>query len=143
MVGVIGMRLNEGNIKINGDVPPTGIMVDLKVDDFAKTTQEGVATIKFSYAIVYAPKSAIVELFGEALIAEEAGELEKLLKHWKEKKKLDDNSAEIILNAINGYVGLNALFILRAFNLPPHIAPPPIFAESAKTESAKKEKKKK
>ncbi|VVC01326.1 Uncharacterised protein [uncultured archaeon] len=139
MVGVIGMRLNEGNIKINGDTPPTGIVVDLKVNDFAKTNQEGVATIKFSYVIIYSPNSALVQFFGEALVAEEASELEKLLKHWKEKNKHDDDSAEIILNAINAFVGLNALFVLRAFNLPPHIAPPPIFASSGK-EKAKKKK---
>ena len=136
MIGVVGIKLNEGSVKIKEDVPPQGITVDLRIDKISKTDDPGLANISFSYDVNYVPKTGVIKLGGEALLNGEASVIEKMVKNWKKKKKLDEETAAIILNAINPYVSYNALLIMRVFNLPPHIAPPPI-------EIAKKEKRSK
>ena len=126
MIGVVGIKLNEGSVKIKEDVPPQGITVDLKINNISKTEEPGLANIGFSYDVTYLPKTGVIKISGEALLNGEADVIDKIVKNWKKKKKLDEETAATILNAINPYVSYNALLIMRVFNLPPHIAPPPI-----------------
>lgn len=127
MIGVIGIKLNEGNVKVKEDVPPQGITIDLKVTKIsAMKEQPGLANVKFSYMVSYTPNTAVLKMEGEALITDEPGNVDKIIKSWKKSHKLDEETGAAILNAINPYVSYNSLLILRVFNLPPHIAPPPI-----------------
>ncbi|MFH1221811.1 MAG: hypothetical protein V1492_01865 [Candidatus Micrarchaeota archaeon] len=126
MIGIVGIRLNEGEIKIKEDSPPKEITIDLKLDKISKTEDPAVADVKFIYSIIYAPNSALVQLGGEVLVSDAPDAIDKLVKSWKEKHRIEEEPATIIMNTINSYVSLNALFILRVFNLPPHISPPAI-----------------
>jgi len=127
MIGVIGIKLNEGNVKVKEDVPPQGITIDLKVTKIsAMKEQPGLANVKFSYMVSYTPNTAVLRMEGEALITDEAANIDKIIKSWKKSHKLDEETGAAILNSINPYVSYNSLLILRVFNLPPHIAPPPI-----------------
>ncbi|MFH1222240.1 MAG: hypothetical protein V1492_04095 [Candidatus Micrarchaeota archaeon] len=129
MVSIIGIRLNEGNVKIKEDVPPKGVGIDLKINKIIKAEQPNAGLAKFTYMITYLPNTAVVKLDGEALFTDTPEIIDKLVKSWKEKQKIDEDAAIAIMNAVNPYVSYNAMFILRVFNLPPHIAPPPIVAK--------------
>ncbi len=127
MMGIIGIKLNEGNIKIKEDIPPQGITIDLKITKISNMKdQPGLASVKFSYLVSYTPNTASLKLEGEALITDEPERIDKMIKSWKQNKKLDEETGAALLNAVNPYVSYNSLLILRVFNLPPHIAPPPI-----------------
>jgi len=127
MIGVIGIKLNEGNVKVKEDVPPQGITIDLKVTKIsAMKEQPGLANVKFSYMVSYTPNTAVLKMDGEALITDEPNVIDNMIKSWKKNHKMDEETGAAILNAINPYVSYNSLLILRVFNLPPHIAPPPI-----------------
>ncbi|MEM4358954.1 MAG: hypothetical protein QXT45_00280 [Candidatus Bilamarchaeaceae archaeon] len=127
MIGLIGIKLNEGTVKIKEDVPPKGITIDLKIDKITRAKEQlGVANVGFTYTVSYTPNTAVLQLTGDALITEAPEELDRIIKMWKEKHRLDEETGATILNAINPFVSYNALFILRIFNLPPHIAPPPV-----------------
>ena len=129
MVNIVGIRLNEGNVKIKEDSPPQGISIDLKLNKIAKAEQPNAAIAKFTYLISYTPNTAVVKFEGEAMLTDSPDAIEKMCKSWKEKQRVDEETAAAILNAINPYVSYNALLVLRVFNLPPHIAPPPIVAK--------------
>lgn len=126
MFGMVGIRLLDGSVKVKEDAPPKGLSIDLKITKISKTNREDLADVKFSYLVSYTPNTAVLKLEGEALVTDDPKELDKMVSSWKEKQRIDENMAANILNAINPYVTHNALLILRAFNLPPHIAPPPI-----------------
>ncbi len=127
MLGIVGIKLNEGNIKIKEDIPPQGITIDLKITKISNMKdQPGLASVKFSYLVSYTPNTASLKLEGEALITDEPDKIDKMVKSWKQNKKLDEETGAALLNAVNPYVSYNSLLILRVFNLPPHIAPPPI-----------------
>jgi hypothetical protein len=136
MVGMIGIRLTSCDLKIKEDVPPKGITIDLKINKLSKTERPDLLNAKFSYIVSYAPNTAVLKIEGEALFADDAAVIEKLLSSWKEREKVDEETGAIMLNSINPYVTYNALLILRVFNLPPHVSPPPIMPQ-------KKEEKKK
>lgn len=127
MIGVVGIKLNEGNVKVKEDTPPQGITIDLKLTKISEMKEQpGMASVKFSYLVSYTPNTAILKLEGEALVTDEPKDISKLVKSWKQKHKVDEETGAALLNAINPYVSYNSLLILRVFNLPPHIAPPPI-----------------
>jgi len=132
MVGMIGIRLTSCDLKIKEDVPPKGITVDLKINKIVKTERADLANAKFSYIVTYTPSTAVLKIEGEALFADDAAVIEKLISSWKEKEKVDEETGVIMLNSINPYVTYNALLILRAFNLPPHVSPPPIMPQKKK-----------
>jgi len=127
MLGIVGIKLNEGNVKVKEDVPPQGITIDLKVTKISvMKEQPGLANVRFSYLVSYTPNTAVLKMEGEALISDEQPNIDKMVKSWKKNRKLNEETGAAILNAINPYVSYNSLLILRVFNLPPHISPPPI-----------------
>jgi len=132
MFGMVGIRLLDGSVKIKEDVPPKGLTIDLRITKISKTEREDLANVRFSYVVSYTPNTAVLKLEGEALITDDPPALEKTISSWKEKQRIDEETGARILNAINPYVTHNTLLILRAFNLPPHITPPPIVPSKKK-----------
>ncbi|MEM2949239.1 MAG: hypothetical protein QXT05_02485, partial [Candidatus Bilamarchaeaceae archaeon] len=95
MIGLIGIKLNEGTVKIKEDVPPKGITIDLKIDKITRAKEQlGVANVGFTYTVSYAPNTAVLQLTGDALITEAPEELDKIIKMWKEKHRLDEETGE-------------------------------------------------
>ncbi|MEM3422323.1 MAG: hypothetical protein QXF35_03015 [Candidatus Bilamarchaeaceae archaeon] len=129
MLGMVGIRLLDGSVKIKEDTPPKGLAIDLKITKISKTERPELANVKFSYTVSYTPNTAVLKLEGDALFTDEPAVLEKIITSWKEKERIDEEIAARILNFINPFVTHNALLMLRAFNLPPHISPPPIIPQ--------------
>lgn len=126
MLAMVGIRLLDGSVKIKEDVPPKGLTIDLKINKIVKTEREDVARVAYTYIVSYTPNTAVLKLEGDALFTDEPKNLQEMISSWKEKGRIKEEEAAAILNLINPYVTHNALLILRAFNLPPHISPPPI-----------------
>lgn len=97
------------NFKINiKDVKVSGKKLDMAYNYEAEYT-EGIGYIKFEGTITAEEDKALVD---------------EVKKEWADKKRLPQKYAEIVLNAINYFGGINGVFVSRVINLSPPIMPP-------------------
>lgn len=97
------------NFKINiKDVKVSGKKLDMAYNYEAEYT-EGIGYIKFEGTITAEEEKALVD---------------EVKKEWADKKRLPQNYAEVVLNAINYFGGINGVFVSRVINLSPPIMPP-------------------
>lgn len=121
MLDVIGLRLNEADIKVLKPEVPESVNVNLKVDKIS--IKKGTATLDFTYTIDYAPKVARCIVRGSAFCRDNPANMKKLTASWK-KKVLPPELGANVVNVINANVGMNSVFLTRPFNLAPPFMPP-------------------
>ena len=128
MIEPTGIFLKSAEIKLlDESTQPTEIGVSLTITNVKVDEKNQEATLYFEYQIDYKPDVARVVIKGYATGVDSSENLIKLKEDWKEKnEKTQENLTLKVLDAINTSVGLNAVLLLRPFNLLPPFTPPPI-----------------
>ena len=117
---ITGGRINYVEVKRDKDAAPTGININVNVDDVK--LEKGELNVKYTYLVNYDEGVATLKILG-LLIAKE-DKPEKIVDEFKKTKKLPDEFAEEVLNAINFTCSTNGTLVVRALNLlPPMVLP--------------------
>jgi hypothetical protein len=142
MMKLMGLVLTGADVKkVNSSIPKS-VNVDLAVIKITKKDATTI-TLDFAYIIDYLPKIARVKLTGHAYCQDSAPNIRKALLTYKKTKKLPFEVAGEVLNMINANAGMNAIFLIRPFNLLPPFMPPLITPESVEPKRVKMKSKKK
>jgi hypothetical protein len=96
--------------------------------------QDDSLEVPFVLSITFNPSIAQMSLKGNAYVAGEKAEVDKVLKDYDQKKP----PAQIIIQSISNVVFVESVLISRILNIPPPI-PLPQIAESGKPPSSKPE----
>ena len=128
MFEVINMVLKETEIKRMKQLPPATIDVKVSVDKAIQAAPDSVI-LEYSYIVDYAPGVALVRLSGEAYCKDTPENIKKAMADYAKTKKISVEYAGRALNAINASAGINALTMIRPFNLMPHFMPPLLVKE--------------
>ena len=118
---------------IRKPIPPIQINTNINVVGMEKKPDETLE-VPFVLSIVYNPSIAQISLKGNAFVAGEKGETDKVLKDYEEKKP----PAQIIIQSISNVVFIESVLISRTLNIPPPI-PLPQIPEAGKPPSTKPE----
>ena len=102
--------------------------MNANIDVTEARLEKGILETLFSYAVVYTPDNSYIRLDGRAVFS--GPESKEFFDEWKRTKHLGGPGGEFVVNAINYYASINAVFIARVFNLTPPIAPPTIKFET-------------
>lgn len=78
--------------------------------------------LDFDYTVIYAPDESHLRLSGKAAFS--GAESKKLFDEWQKDKKFTGKEGEMVLNAINYNVSINAIFMAKVFNMVPPIVLP-------------------
>ncbi|MGA2523720.1 MAG: hypothetical protein ABSF65_06155 [Candidatus Bathyarchaeia archaeon] len=114
-------------------IPPIQINTNINVVGMEKK-QDDSLEVPFVLSITFNPSIAQMSLKGNAYVAGEKAEVDKVLKDYDQKKP----PAQIIIQSISNVVFVESVLISRILNIPPPI-PLPQIAESGKPPSSKPE----
>ncbi|MFH1684755.1 MAG: hypothetical protein ABH983_00455 [Candidatus Micrarchaeota archaeon] len=142
MMKLMGLVLTGADVKKATSSIPKSVNVDLAVTKITKKDATTI-TLDFAYIIDYLPKIARVRLTGHAYCQDSAPNIRKALLTYKKTKKLPFEVAGEVLNMINANAGMNAIFLIRPFNLLPPFMPPLITSESLEPKRVQMKSKKK
>jgi hypothetical protein len=117
---------------IRKPIPPIQINTNINVVGMEKKP-DGTLEVPFVLSIVYNPSIAQLSLKGNAFVAGEKEEVDKVLKDYESKKP----PAQIIIQSISNVVFIESVLISRTLNIPPPIPLPQIPEAGAKPPSAK------
>jgi hypothetical protein len=81
---------------------------------------------EFNFQSKYEPDVANITLVGDLLFMFPTELADKVLKDWKDSKKLNDQVAESVMNSILNRCNIEALFLSREMNLPSPIPLPKV-----------------
>jgi len=117
---ITGGKIDYVEVKREKDATPSGLSINVNIDDVK--VEKGNLHIKYTYTVNYDEGVATLKISG-LLIADES-KPEKIADEYKKTKKLPDEFAEEVLNAINFTCSTNGTLIVRALNLmPPMVLP--------------------
>lgn len=119
---ITGGRLTYAEVKKEKEEPATGININVSIDSIEIVGDS--LEIKYTYTVNYEKSIATLKISGILQAKEDSPE--KIVREWKEKKRLPDAFAEELLNAINFACGVNGTLIVRALNLAPPMVLPKI-----------------
>ncbi len=112
-------------------IPPIQINTNINIVGMEKKQDESLE-VPFVLSIGYNPSIAQMSLKGTAYIMGEAGEVDKILKDFDQKKP----PAPIIIQSISNVVFVESVIISKTLNIPPPI-PLPQMPEAGKPPSSK------
>lgn len=143
MAEVTSGRIVSVDLKRHKFDPPLGININVATDTIDAKGEE--ITVGYTFTANYADSVAELKIKGIITLKEDAKKAKDIVKSWKdsEEKKLPDDFAEVLMNAItytcavNGTfftqpMGLNAPMVLRTVR----IAQPPA-GDDSKSEKKK------
>lgn len=130
-MAVIGFNLNKINVEKDPDFKGkvsiknnVTIKEVEKADLFlGKTKQEALRFI-FQYTSDYEPKFGKILLEGNVMFVEEKEKVSKILKEWKNGKKIEADIMTVLLNNILSKCNIEALMLSRDAGLPPPVPMP-------------------
>ena len=127
MIEIRGMMITRAEVVRDKNEIPKGLGIHMNIED---VRQEGnFLQIHFTYVAEYTEDVAKLTIRGVMTVDEEKKVKDKVLKTWKEKKRLEDEFAEDALNQINFACGAHGTLIARVVNLQPPMMPPRIRLE--------------
>jgi len=118
---------------IRKPVPPIQISTNINVVGMEKKQDESLE-VPFVLSITFNPSIAQMSLKGNAYVAGEKAEVDKVLKDYEQKKP----PAQIIIQSISNVVFIESVLISRILNVPPPI-PLPQIPEAGKPPGSKPE----
>ncbi len=119
---IVGNRVTKIEAAREKQEPRKGLNFKINVKD-AKVKAKKVE-ISYEYAADYTEDVGHIKMEGTIIAEEEEELLEKIKKEWADKQRLPKDYAEVILNAINYFCGVNGVLAARIVNLSPPIVPP-------------------
>ena len=118
---------------IRKPIPPIQINTNINVVGMEKKPDESLE-VPFVLTITYNPSIAQMTIKGNAMVAGEKTEIDKVLKEYDQKKP----PPQIIIQSVSNVVFIESILISRILNMPPPI-PLPQIPESGKPPSSKPE----
>jgi len=132
---ITGAKIDYVEVKREKDATPTGLNINVNIDE-AKV-EKGALHLKYTYIVNYEEGVATLKISG-TLVSDES-KPEKIVEEFKKTKKLPDEFAEEVLNAINFTCSTNGTLVVRALNLmPPMVLPRIQVAKGGAAASGKK-----
>lgn len=116
---------------IRKPIPPIQINTNINVVGMEKKPDETLE-VPFVLSITYNPSIAQISLKGNAYVAGEKDEVDKVLKDYELKKP----PTQIIIQSISNVVFIESVLISKTLNIPPPI-PLPQIGEAPKPQSTK------
>jgi len=124
-VNITGMRITAAEVTREKNEVPHGISINMSIN--AVRQESDLIEIVFTYRADYAENVGLLRLEGILYVKpENKKQLDEVIKGWKDKKKLDDEFAEEVLNNINFACGAHGTLMARVVNLQPPMMPPRI-----------------
>ena len=99
-----------------------GLNFKINIKDVVVNTKK--IEITYDYTAEYTEDVGHITMEGVITAEEQKSLLDEVKKEWADKKKLPESYAEVILNAINYFGGINGVLAARIVNLSPPIVPP-------------------
>lgn len=110
-------RLKEGEVK--------GFNVNINIEGLRfKEDSDEELEIDYTYTVDYKDEVGKLTISGVIFGKEDKKEAEKVVKLWKEDKRIPQDYSEKLLNAINYTATINAVYLSRLVNLAPPFIPP-------------------
>ena len=116
---IVGGRIKYAEAKKDKDEPATGLSINVNIDSMALDGE--ILNIEYTYNVKYEKNVGSLTIKG--VIKSKTDDRQKILDEWNKTKKLSNEFAEEVINAVNFTCGVNGTLIVRAVNL----APPMIF----------------
>jgi hypothetical protein len=119
---IVGNRITRVEASRDNTEPRKGLNFKINVKD-AKISAKKV-DIAYEYIAEYTEGVGLIKMEGVMTAEEEKSLLEKIKKEWSDNKRLPEDYAEVIINAINYFGGINGVLASRIVNLSPPLIPP-------------------
>jgi hypothetical protein len=121
---ITGIKITHVEAHRDKDEDISGLNVNIGIDTVS--VKAGDTYITFNYAASYNEGVGELKMKGIIIAKEDAKLTKEVEAKWEKEKKLPDDFAENILNAINYTCGTNGTLVVRPVNLSPPIIPPRI-----------------
>ena len=121
---ITGIKIASVEAHRDKDEDITGLNVNIGIDEVA--VKAGEISITFNYAASYQENVGELKMKGTIVAKEDAKLTKEVEAKWGKEKRLPDDFAELVLNAINYTCGTNGTLVVRPVNLSPPIVPPRI-----------------
>ena len=121
---ITGIKITHVEAHRDKDEDINGLNVNIGLD--AVSVKAGEIHITFNYAAAYNEGVGELKMKGVIIAKEDAKLTKDVEGTWAKEKRLPDEFAENILNAINYTCGTNGTLVVRPVNLSPPIIPPRI-----------------
>lgn len=127
---VIGLDYRKIHAEKDAVLPKVNISTSPRIIDIKKTKLTGfgsdfdVLSVDFEFSSKFEPKAGDLSI--EGTIIYKADDADSIMKLWKKEKKLPANANSEIVNYIFSKVGIFALQISDALQMPPVIGMPRI-----------------
>lgn len=119
---IVGNRITKVEASRDSQEPRKGLNFKINVKD-AKITAKKVE-ISYEYVADYTEGIGKITMEGVLTAEEEKALLDKIKKEWNDNKRLPQDYAEVIINAINYFGSVNGVLASRIVNLSPPLVPP-------------------
>ncbi|MCX6777939.1 MAG: hypothetical protein NT157_03565 [Candidatus Micrarchaeota archaeon] len=119
---ITGGRITSVEAKRDKDGPSKGLSINITVDN-VKAEGENV-DVAYTYSVDYTGGVGSLMMKGNLYSSEKNAS--EIVKMWEKDKKLPDEFAEVVLNAVNYVCGTNGTLVSTPLNLSPPMAPPRI-----------------
>ncbi|MBD3398139.1 hypothetical protein GF412_03035 [Candidatus Micrarchaeota archaeon] len=119
---IVGNRVTKIEAAREKQEPRKGLNFKINIKD-AKVTGKRV-DITYEYSADYTEDVGYIRMEGVIAAEEEKKLLDEIKDEWSKKQRLPQSYAEVILNAINYFGGVNGVLAARVVNLSPPIVPP-------------------
>jgi hypothetical protein len=119
---IVGNRITKLEAAREKEEPRKGLSFKINVRD-AKVSGKKV-DVSYDYSADYTEGVGYIRMEGVITAEEDKALLDQIKKEWADKKRLPQEYAEVILNAINYFGGVNGVLASRVVNLSPPIVPP-------------------
>ena len=121
---ITGIKITHVEAHRDKEEDINGLNVNIGLD--AVSVKAGEIHITFNYAASYNDGVGELKMKGTIIAKEEPKLAKEVESTWAKDKRLPDEFAENILNAINYTCGTNGTLVVRPVNLSPPIIPPRI-----------------
>ena len=119
---IVGNRIDKVEAAREKPEPRKGLNFKINITDVKVSGKK--AEISYQYEAEYTEGVGYIKMEGTVIAEEEKALIDQVKKEWADSKKLPQEYAEVVLNAINYFGGINGVFVSRVINLSPPIMPP-------------------
>lgn len=128
---IIGDKVSKVEADIKDRKQHKGVKLNIVVKG-VKEAEDNRIGFDYLYDVSYGDDIGYIKVEGTMFAQEEEGMRDKILRDWKDKKKIADNYMERLLNAINFSATAHSTIIARVLSYSPPLVPPKITVNKKK-----------
>ncbi len=115
MATIIGGRVVSVEVKRDKLEPVQGLAINVSIEEVAAEKDE--MTVKYTLTVTYNENVGKMKIGGLVMLREDAKRAKEITKEWKDKKKLPDEFAEVLMNGITYACAVNGTFFSQPLGL--------------------------